>query len=147
MRRGGAERHVSGAVRDADGVGLCKTSLFVLPVEGKELRGAGTVWGGGTCSRTDGDTGAPATSPALQPPHALQAFLTLLLALWRQVPASGSPARIRHQAAAWPSPARGFAHPGAVPNGWEYVCHLEQHLFSDGYLLVCDVHRFRCLHP
>lgn len=62
MRRGGGERHVLGAVRYADRMGLCKTSLFIIPIEGKELCGAGTVWGGGgICSRTDGDTGALAT--------------------------------------------------------------------------------------
>lgn len=34
-----------GAVHYADHVGLCKTSLFILPVKGTELCGAGTVWG------------------------------------------------------------------------------------------------------
>lgn len=44
-----------GAVHYADQVGLCKTSLFILPVKGKELCGARTVWGGDICSHTDGD--------------------------------------------------------------------------------------------
>lgn len=84
-----------GAVHYADHVGLCKTSLFILPVKGKELCGAGTVLGE-ICSHTDGDTGAPATRggrPLPPCPTVPMSISSLLLAL-------GSPERIQHQAKA-----------------------------------------------
>lgn len=84
-----------GAVHYADHVGLCKTSLFILPVRGKELCGARTVWGD-ICSRTDGDTGAPATGggcPLTPCPTVPTGISSLLSAL-------GSPVRIQQQAKA-----------------------------------------------
>lgn len=85
-----------GAVHYANHVGLCKISLFVLPVKGKELCRARTVLGGEICSCTDGDTGAPATGggcPLTPCPTVPTGISSLLLVL-------GSPARIQQQAKA-----------------------------------------------
>ena len=78
---------------------LCSSSLS----RAKSSAGPGQ-FGGGECAATQ------MVTPGLQPPEedlpclpvpqSLRAFPTLLLALWRQVTALGSPARIQHQATA-----------------------------------------------
>lgn len=91
--------------------------------------------------------------PFLPVPQSLWACPTLLLALRRQVPALGSPARVQHQATAQPSSARALLSP--VPwstftsgaESWERVSQLEEHLFNHGCVLMCSIHCCRCLHP
>lgn len=80
-----------GAVHYADQVGLCKTSLFILPVKGKELCGARTVWGGTSAATQMVTTRAPATGgrcPLTPCPIVPTGISSLLLAL-------GSPAKIQ----------------------------------------------------